>query len=140
MREARAAEARWVASGAARRTLAVVAGALLVALGAQAAVPVPGTAVPLTLQVAAVLVVGHVLHDWDLSTKKMLLKKSRDALPAGGALIVYDMMIDDARRTNVAGIFPDREGAGPSRRRGPRRAARRVDGAGRANRGRGRPS
>lgn len=61
MREARAAEARWVASGAARRTLAVVAGALLVALGAQAAVPVPGTAVPLTLQVAAVLVVGGVL-------------------------------------------------------------------------------
>ena len=52
---------------------------------------------------ADVLVLGHVLHDWDLSTKKMLLKKAHDALPAGGALIVYDMMIDDARRTNVAG-------------------------------------
>ena len=54
---------------------------------------------------ADVLVLGHVLHDWDLPTKKMLLKKAHDALPAGGALVVYDMMIDDARRTNVSGLL-----------------------------------
>jgi len=41
-----------------RRALAVAAGALLVALGAQAAIPLPGTAVPMTLQVPAVLIVG----------------------------------------------------------------------------------
>jgi biotin transport system substrate-specific component len=61
MRDARTVDLRWVASGAARRTLAVVAGALLVALGAQVALPVPGTPVPVTLQVAAVLVVGGLL-------------------------------------------------------------------------------
>jgi biotin transport system substrate-specific component len=44
-----------------RRALAVAAGALLVALGAQAAVPLPGTAVPMTLQVPAVLIVGGLL-------------------------------------------------------------------------------
>jgi biotin transport system substrate-specific component len=44
-----------------RRAVAVVAGAVLVALGAQAAVPIPGTPVPLTLQVPAVLIVGGLL-------------------------------------------------------------------------------
>ena len=45
----------------ARRALAVLAGALLVALSAQVAIPVPGTPVPVTLQVAAVLIVGGLL-------------------------------------------------------------------------------
>lgn len=44
-----------------RRTVAVVAGALFVALAAQVAVPLPGTAVPLTLQGLAVLLVGGLL-------------------------------------------------------------------------------
>ncbi|HEX9580346.1 MAG TPA: biotin transporter BioY [Gemmatimonadales bacterium] len=44
-----------------RRAVAVLAGALVVALSAQAAVPLPGTVVPLTLQVPAVLVVGLLL-------------------------------------------------------------------------------
>lgn len=46
---------------AARKTVAVLAGAALVALGAQLAVPFPGTPVPFTLQVPAVLIVGGVL-------------------------------------------------------------------------------
>jgi hypothetical protein len=54
---------------------------------------------------ADVLVMGHVLHDWDLPTKQMLLNKAYKALPAGGALIVYEMLIDDARRENVAGLL-----------------------------------
>jgi len=54
---------------------------------------------------ADVLVMGHVLHDWDLPTKRMLLKKAFNALPAGGALIIYEMLIDDARRENVAGLL-----------------------------------
>ncbi len=44
-----------------RRSLAILAGVLLVALGAQAAVPLPGTPVPVTLQVPAVLIVGALL-------------------------------------------------------------------------------
>ncbi len=44
-----------------RRILAVIAGALLVTLGAQASVPVPGTQVPFTLGVPAILIVGGLL-------------------------------------------------------------------------------
>jgi biotin transport system substrate-specific component len=44
-----------------RRATAVLAGALLVALGAQVSVLVPGTPVPLTFQVPAVLIVGGLL-------------------------------------------------------------------------------
>jgi hypothetical protein len=53
---------------------------------------------------AEVLVMGRVLHNWDLATKKMLLHKAYDALPPGGALIVYERLIDDERRTSVAGL------------------------------------
>ena len=48
-------------SPAARRVFAVIAGAVLVALAAQVAVPLPGTPVPLTLQPLAVLLVGGLL-------------------------------------------------------------------------------
>lgn len=44
-----------------RRVAAVVAGALLVALGAQMSVLLPGTPVPVTFQVPAVLIVGGLL-------------------------------------------------------------------------------
>ena len=44
-----------------RRVFAVAAGALLVAVGAQVAVPLPGTPVPITFQVPAVLLVGGLL-------------------------------------------------------------------------------
>lgn len=49
------------AGAALRNAAAVVAGALLVALGAQVSVPLPGTPVPLTFQVPAALVVGGLL-------------------------------------------------------------------------------
>jgi biotin transport system substrate-specific component len=45
----------------ARRALAVALGAALVALSAQVAIPLPGTPVPVTLQVPAVLIVGGLL-------------------------------------------------------------------------------
>jgi hypothetical protein len=48
---------------------------------------------------------GHILHDWSLDEKKMLLAKAYDALPSGGALIVYDAMIDDERRENAFGLL-----------------------------------
>jgi SAM-dependent methyltransferase len=52
-----------------------------------------------------VLVMGHILHDWNLEQKKMLLKKAWEALPAGGALIVYEALIDDERKTNAFGLM-----------------------------------
>jgi hypothetical protein len=52
-----------------------------------------------------VLIMGHILHDWDLRTKRLLLDKAYAALPEGGALIVHDAMIDDERRTNVSGLM-----------------------------------
>jgi SAM-dependent methyltransferase len=54
---------------------------------------------------ADVLIMGHILHDWDLATKRQLLAKALAALPAGGALIVYDAMIDDDRRENLFGLM-----------------------------------
>lgn len=54
---------------------------------------------------ADVLVMGHILHDWDLDEKRLLLKKAHDALPDGGALIVYEALIDDERCTNAFGLL-----------------------------------
>jgi hypothetical protein len=54
---------------------------------------------------ADVLIMGHVLHDWDLDQKRLLLQKAYDALPAGGALIVYEAIIDDDRRVNAFGLL-----------------------------------
>jgi hypothetical protein len=54
---------------------------------------------------ADVVIMGHILHDWDLPTKKMLIKKVYDALPSGGAYIVYEAIIDDDRRKNAFGLM-----------------------------------
>lgn len=54
---------------------------------------------------ADVLVMGRILHDWNLEEKKMLLGKVHEALPEGGALIVYDAVIDDERRENAFGLL-----------------------------------
>jgi len=54
---------------------------------------------------ADVLVMGHILHDWPFETKFELLQKAYEALPDGGALIVYEALIDDDRRTNVFGLL-----------------------------------
>ena len=51
------------------------------------------------------LVFGRVLHNWDLATKKMLLKKAHDALPVGGVVVVYERLIDDDRRANVPALL-----------------------------------
>jgi hypothetical protein len=52
-----------------------------------------------------VLMMGHILHDWNLDEKKMLIRKAYETLPAGGALIAYDSIIDDDRSKNVFGIL-----------------------------------
>ena len=48
---------------------------------------------------------GHILHNWSLPEKQALLRRVHDALPDGGALIVYDALIDDERRSNTFGLL-----------------------------------
>ena len=54
---------------------------------------------------ADVITMGNILHDWNLDIKKMLISKAYDALPDGGAFIVIENVIDDARRENAFGMF-----------------------------------
>lgn len=54
---------------------------------------------------ADVILMGHILHDWDLATKEMLLRKAWEALPPGGAVVVYDAIIDDDRCQNAFGLM-----------------------------------
>jgi SAM-dependent methyltransferase len=54
---------------------------------------------------ADVLVMGHILHDWNLEEKKLLLRKACDALRPKGVLIVYEALIDDQRRENAFGLL-----------------------------------
>jgi O-methyltransferase domain/Dimerisation domain len=54
---------------------------------------------------ADVLIMGHILHDWGAEEKRMLLEKAHAALPDGGALIVYEAIIDNDRRENAFGLL-----------------------------------
>jgi len=52
-----------------------------------------------------VIIMGHILHDWNLDEKMMLLRKAYDALPSDGAAIVHESLIDDARKENTFGLL-----------------------------------
>lgn len=54
---------------------------------------------------ADVILMGHILHDWGIDDKRMLIRKAYDALPNGGALIVYESLIDDDRSKNAFGLM-----------------------------------
>ncbi|HEX4221166.1 MAG TPA: methyltransferase [Pseudonocardiaceae bacterium] len=47
------------------------------------------------LPAADVVVLGHVLHDWDREQRGYLIGKAFRAVNPGGSLIVYDRMLDD---------------------------------------------
>ena len=64
----------------------------------------PGNFFQNELPSAEVLVMGRILHNWGLPAKRMLLEKAYRTLPAGGALIVYEPMIDDGR-ANTQALF-----------------------------------
>ena len=66
---------------------------------------IPGDFFAEPLPAADVLIMGHILHDWGLEDKLRLLRKAYNALPDGGALIVYESLIDDERRQNTAGLL-----------------------------------
>jgi cyclopropane fatty-acyl-phospholipid synthase-like methyltransferase len=57
------------------------------------------------LPTADVLVMGQLLHGFDVDQRRLLLQKAYSALPEGGALIVYDSIIDDERRINTYGLL-----------------------------------
>jgi precorrin-6B methylase 2 len=52
-----------------------------------------------------VIVMGRILHDWNLEGKKMLIRKAYNALSEGGALIAYDLILDDGRAVNEEGLL-----------------------------------
>jgi hypothetical protein len=54
---------------------------------------------------ADVITMGMILHDWNLEKKKHLIRSAYAALPAGGALVAIEALIDDARRENLFGLL-----------------------------------
>src|SRR5688572_13093044 len=54
---------------------------------------------------ADIITMGMILHDWNLEKKKHLIRAVYDALPAGGAFVTIEALIDDARRENVFGLL-----------------------------------
>ncbi len=54
---------------------------------------------------ADVITMGLILHDWNLEKKMHLIRAAYDALPEGGAFIVVENLIDDARRENAFGLM-----------------------------------
>ena len=54
---------------------------------------------------ADVITMGLILHDWNLDRKMHLIRAAYEALPPGGAYIVVENLIDDARRDNAFGLM-----------------------------------
>ncbi|MCG8366410.1 MAG: hypothetical protein MJA27_24130 [Pseudanabaenales cyanobacterium] len=54
---------------------------------------------------ADVITMGMILHDWNLEKKMHLVRAAYDALPPGGAFVVIENLIDDARRENEFGLM-----------------------------------
>ena len=54
---------------------------------------------------ADVITMGLILHDWNLDRKLHLIRSAYEALPEGGAFIVVENLIDDARRENAFGLM-----------------------------------
>lgn len=54
---------------------------------------------------ADLITMGMILHDWNLEKKMHLIRAAYDALPAHGAFVVVEAIIDDARRENVQGLL-----------------------------------
>jgi hypothetical protein len=66
---------------------------------------VPGDFFKDPLPQADVIIMGHILHDWNLEEKKALIAKAFAALPKGGAYIIHEAIIDDDRRRNAFGLL-----------------------------------
>jgi chemotaxis methyl-accepting protein methylase len=51
------------------------------------------------------IILSHVLMDWNLDVKKLLIKKAFDALPSGGVIIACEEIIDDERSNKLASLL-----------------------------------
>lgn len=54
---------------------------------------------------ADVITMGMILHDWNLARKMHLIRSAYEALPADGAFVAIEALIDDARRENLFGLL-----------------------------------
>lgn len=54
---------------------------------------------------ADVVVMGNILHDWSEENKISLMRKAYAALPANGAFVAIEGIIDDERKQNVFGMM-----------------------------------
>ena len=54
---------------------------------------------------ADLITMGNILHDWGTDDKKKLIAKAYSSLPAHGALIIIENIIDDDRRENAFGLM-----------------------------------
>jgi predicted O-methyltransferase YrrM len=54
---------------------------------------------------ADVITMGMILHDWNQEKKMLLIRAAYQALAPGGALVVIENLIDDARRRNAFGLM-----------------------------------
>lgn len=54
---------------------------------------------------ADVITMGMILHDWNLERKMHLIRAAYQALPKGGAFVVIENLIDNARRENAFGLM-----------------------------------
>jgi SAM-dependent methyltransferase len=54
---------------------------------------------------AEVVILSHILHDWDEEQKRLLVAKAYDALPGGGRLIVLEKFLGEPGRPNPAALM-----------------------------------
>lgn len=54
---------------------------------------------------ADIVVMGNILHDWDEEQKILLVKKTYEAISAGGAFVAIENVIDDERKQNAFGLM-----------------------------------
>lgn len=57
------------------------------------------------IPMADVITMGNILHDWNEEEKIALLKRVYDSLPAGGAFVCIENIIDNDRRKNAFGLM-----------------------------------
>ncbi|QUH03576.1 SAM-dependent methyltransferase [Saccharopolyspora erythraea] len=65
----------------------------------------PGDFRTASFPAADAVVFGHLLIDWDLATRRMLLAKAYDALPEGGTILIYDMLVEEDQRESAPGLL-----------------------------------
>jgi hypothetical protein len=51
-----------------------------------------------------VVVLGHVLHNWDETQRAFLVRKAFDAVNPGGTLLVYDRILHEDGRNQVENL------------------------------------